>query len=217
MMKLLALLTGFLSVTQATESRPSQFGSVGQSLTGSEVVQITDLANATGRPPWLLIGFPSMMFGVETVSVYLEPEGPDATVRRGRVLTLSADTPPRVRERSVWRLKDTRPYAYIVAPGHRRGEMIDERDISWPFVLLDEIDDETLISVVAFVRSRPAIPGLPEAAAPRNVSNAPIAGVAREDDSLIVALRTSEATGERVTVTRRSGEWVITHFESWIV
>jgi hypothetical protein len=114
MMKLLALLTGFLTVTQAADTLPTQFSSIGRELAHAEVLQIADLASAAGRPPWLLIGFPSMMWGVETVSVYLEPDVGDATVRRGRVLTLDAGAPPKVRARSVWTLRDTRPYAYIV-------------------------------------------------------------------------------------------------------
>jgi hypothetical protein len=109
------------------------------------------------------------------------------------------------------------PYAHIVAPGHQPGEMIDERDINWPFATQGEIDDETLISVIAFIRSRPAIPGLPDAAAHRNVSGAPIAVVARENDNLVVTLRTGAYSGETVTVSRTAGQWVITHFAMWIV
>ena len=36
-------------------------------------------------------------------------------------------------------------------------EISDERDIGWPFAVEGEIEDETLISVVAFIRSRPRI------------------------------------------------------------
>jgi hypothetical protein len=74
MLKIIALLTVLLSVTQAVDSRPSRFGSIGRSLTDAEVLQITDLANAAGRPPWLLIGFPSMISGVVTMTLYLEPD-----------------------------------------------------------------------------------------------------------------------------------------------
>ena len=95
--------------------------------------------------------------------------------------------------------------------------MLDERDISWPFAVQGEIDDETLISVVAFIRSKPAIPNLPAGAAPRTVSSVPISVVARQGESLVVALRTSEASGERVTVSRIEGRYEIMHFESWIV
>jgi hypothetical protein len=93
--------------------------------------------------------------------------------------------------------------------------MLDERDVSWPFAVHGDIDDDTLIDLVEFIRSKPAIP-VPEGAAFHNLVNAPIAVVARVDDGFIVALRTSEATGQRVTVTRGAGQWVITHFEMWI-
>jgi hypothetical protein len=200
---------------QSADFRRSRFGSVGRGLTDAEVVQITDLANAQGNPPWLLLGFPSTTYDL-TVTVYLEPDVTNAVVHRGRVLTLSAHGPPSVPERSAWTLKETRPYAYIVAPGHRTGEMIDERDISWPFAVRGDIDDDTLIDLVEFIRSKPAIP-VPEGAAFRNLGDAPIAGVTRVDDGFVVGLRTGEATGQRITITRGAGHWVITHFEMWIV
>jgi hypothetical protein len=74
-----------------------------------------------------------------------------------------------------------------------------------------------LISVVAFIRSRPAIPGVPAGVGPRNVSGSPITAVARKGDDLVIALRTSDATGERVTVSFATGQWAVTHFEWWIV
>jgi len=114
-------------------------------------------------------------------------------------------------------VKGTGSYAHIVVPGRRASEIADERDIGWPFAVEGEIEDGTLISAVAFIRSKPTIPGAPEGQAPREVGGARISAVARRDDHFIVALRTSEATGQRVTLTRRDGQWVITHFEQWIV
>jgi hypothetical protein len=211
MLRVSALLIICLAASQAADSRPNRFGSVGRGLTDAEVVQITRLASTAGKPPWLVIGFPSMISGLATVTLYLEPDVTDAPVHRGRMLHLIADEPPSVPQRSAWRVKATGSYARIVVvPDRRASEITDERDIGWPFAVEGEIEDETLISAVAFIRSKPKIPGVPEGQAPREVGGAPISAVARRDNHFIVALRTSEATGQRVTLTRRDGQWVIT-------
>ena len=75
----------------------------------------------------------------------------------------------------------------------------------------------TVISLVAFIRAKPSLPGVPEGLAPRAVAEAPISAVVRRNEQFIVALRTSYATGQRVTLERKDGQWVITHFEHWIV
>ena len=218
MLKLSALLTIGLIVIQAVDFRLSRFGSVGRSLSDAEVVEITRLANAAGKTPWLIIGFPSMITGVASITVYLEPSVTNPRVCRGGWLRLTANQPPSLPERGPWSVKDTGSYAYVTAPGGRVGEIADERDIAWPFAVEDEIDDDTLISVVTFIRSKPKIPGVPEGQAPRQVAGGtPISAVARRTDGIIVALRTSEATGQRVTLIPRDGRWVITHVESWIV
>jgi hypothetical protein len=41
-------------------------------------VQITDLAKSAGKRPWLVVGFPSMITGVATLTVYLEPDATEA-------------------------------------------------------------------------------------------------------------------------------------------
>ena len=74
-----------------------------------------------------------------------------------------------------------------------------------------------LISIVMFIRSKPRLPGVRENQGPRAVADAPITVMARTGDQITVALRTSEATGRRVMLPRSGGEWVITHFEGWIV
>ena len=110
-----------------------------------------------------------------------------------------------------------RSYASIAAPGKRHFEISVDQDIGWPFVVDGELDDSTLISIVAFIRSRPPIPDRPAGTSPREVGNAPISVIARRDTGIVVALRTGEATGMRVTVVRRGQQWVIVNHEMWIV
>lgn len=217
MMNIPIFLIVSLLGAQAIDTGPKRFGSVGRGLSAAEIVQIADLAKSAGKRPWLVIGFPSMITGNATLTVYLEPDVTEAPVRRGRMLRLIADDPPVVLRRSAWTVKSTGSYAYIDAPGRRATEMMDERDVRWPFAVEGEIDDETLISMVAFIRTKPSLPGVPEGQAPRVAAEAPISAVARQNAQFIVALRTSEATGQRVTLARKKGQWAITHFEQWIV
>ncbi len=79
------------------------------------------------------------------------------------MLHLIADEPPAVSLRSPWRVTGTGSYTYIIAPGGRAGEIANERDIAWPFAVEGEIEDATLLSVVAFIRSKPKISGVPRA------------------------------------------------------
>ena len=200
---------------QTPASSPARFGSL--ALADSELTQIRDIANGAGGNAWLVIGFPSMIAGVATVTVYLQPDAKGPRVSRGRLLVLIADDPPVVPHRSVWKIKEARSYAYVIPPGSQPFQISDERDVGWPFVVEGEIDDRTLFSLVSFIRSKPQIPNVPAGHAPQQVGGAPISAVVGRDDQFIVALRTSEATGQRVTVTWRNGQWTIAHFEQWIV
>jgi hypothetical protein len=194
---------------------PGRFGSL--ALADSELVQIRDIAKGAGENAWLVIGFRSMIAGVATVTIYLQPDAKGPEVSRGRLLVLIADDPPVVPYRSIWKIKETRSYAYVMSPGSPPFQISDERDVGCPFLVEGEIDDRTLFSLVSFIRSKPQIPNVPEGQAPREIGGAPISAVVRRDDQFIVALRTSEATGQRVTVVRKDGRWAIAHFEQWIV
>ncbi len=157
-------LTG-ISAEQASERRIGRFGSIGRDLSEQEISQISDLGNTAGKPPWLILGFQSMFIGVAELRVFLEPNVVTDRLHRGRILRLIADAPPLVSRRSRWKVENTESYAYVPLDGRLR-EFANEHDLGWPFAVKGEIDDETLISLVVFVRSRPAIPATPEGAAP---------------------------------------------------
>jgi hypothetical protein len=217
MTKICAVLILSLAVPQPLGTRAGRFGSVGRGLSDAEITEINQLASNAGRLAWLVIGFPSMLSGLRMVTVYLEPDATNVGVHRGRMLNLVADDPPTVPQRSPWRVKAVASYAYIIEPNDPRREITDERDIRWPFAVDGDIDDATLISVVTFIRSRPGIRGVPEGQFPREVAVSPISVIARRGDQYIVALRTSEATGERVTLNRTDAGSEITHVDRWIV
>ena len=222
-MRFLRVLTTFcltltvVAAQQAGEPRLGRFGSVARNLSEPEISQIGDLASRAGKPAWLVLGFPSMVSGVTRLTVYLQPNVTTERIRRGRLLRLIADDVPVVSKRSEWRVKETVPYAYVpltLSPG----AIADEQDLSWPFVVEGEIDDETLISLVTFVRSRPPLPNVAEGQAPREVPRAPLSGVWRRGDEFGVGLRMrTDAEAFSVTVIKKDGQWVVTKWHWSIV
>jgi hypothetical protein len=201
-----------LTTLQAFDSPIRRFGPVGGSLSAVELAQISDLARREGRAPWLILGFRSIIPGEVRLDAYLEPDQKTERVHRGRILRLIADDPPRVAERSRWKLETTAAYAYLVRPG----EIADEHDVRWPFAVVGEIDDETLISLVTFVRSGPAIPGVPDGHGPgTELVSAPLSTVmAGQGGEFIVALRTGDAAVLRLTVVRHGGRWQVSRWDA---
>src|SRR4030095_2659245 len=109
-------------------------------------------ASAAGKPAWLILGFPSMIGGVTTLTVYLRPDVTTERLSRGRLLRLVADDPPVVSERSDWRVKETAPYAYVPLVG-QAGEIAGDRDLAWPFAVVGEIDGARLTSTATCGRT----------------------------------------------------------------
>jgi hypothetical protein len=206
-----------IAAEQVSETQIRRFGAVGRSLSEREITQIADLASAAGKPAWLVLGFPSMISGISTLRVYLHPDLTTERLRRGRMLRLVAKAPPAVPERADWRVKETGSYAYVPLVGSG-GEIAGEQDLAWPFAVDGEIEDETLISLVTFVRSRPPIPGVPEGQAPREVVSAPLSTIARRGDQFIAAFRTGpsgeDAAVFRVWLTRKDGKWLVTKWDA---
>jgi hypothetical protein len=185
-------------------------------LSDSEVTQIARLANAAGKPPWLVLGFTSMISGVTRLTVYLNPDVTTERLRRGRSLRLVAKDAPTASGRSEWTVEGRASYAYVPLEGSG-DEIAGEKDLAWPFAVHGEIDDETLISLVTLVRSRPPLPNVPEGSAPREVASAPLSSVWRQGDTFIVVLRLREDTETfGVTVIKKDGRWVVAKW-SWSI
>jgi hypothetical protein len=198
-----------IAAEQVGGTRFSRFGAVGESLSERDLEQIAELAKAAGKPVWLLLGFRPLISGVTTLEVYLQPDTSSERLRRGRILLVAAETPLVASEKLDWKVKGTKDYAYV-PPAGQLVEIVSERDISWPFAVTGDIDDDTLISLVTFVRSKPPVPGVPEGSGPREVPGAPLFGVWRVGDEFMVALRLQEnAYVFRVTLVRKDGRWIV--------
>jgi len=200
--------------SQASDPQLGRFGRVGQTLTESEITQIASLAKPYGKSPRLVLGESSMVPGRAVISVFLEPDAADTLVQRGTLLRLESDRPPKLPERSVWRVSVTQSYACIAAPGRRHFEIGGAQDIGWPFVVDGQFDDETLLSIVAFIRTRPRVSETPESV---SMSGAPVSSILRRNNEVVVITRTGELQGEQVSLVRRGEQWVITRFNLWIV
>jgi len=180
----------------------------------AEVAQIAELASSTGKRLWLLRTPNAVMMSERVSYLFLEPDVLGKRVLRGRVLRLRADEPPNVPIRSPWTMRESQSYAYIPIARRQLGEIEGEHDRDWPFVVRGDFDDDTLISVVEFIRSQPPIP-VP--AFLKSVPADPIEGIARDGDAIVVGLRPhDEAMGHAVWLVRQNGRWVITRSESSI-
>jgi hypothetical protein len=92
------------------------------------------------------------------------------------------------------------------------------QDLAWPFAVYGQIDDETLISLVTFVRSRPAIPDISEGQSPEANSERSLSGVWRQGGQFFVGLRLrEEAEGLGSRVIRNGTQWVVTDWRWSIV
>jgi hypothetical protein len=205
-----------LAADQTVEPSLRRFGSVGRALTESEITQIGQLAKAAGKSPWLLHGDPTMMTRLFRIALYLQPDISRDGLWRGRMLSLEADSPDGA-TRSSWRIASTYAYGYVV-PLEGARAISSASDVNWPFLVVGEFDDETLLSLVDFIRSSPPIPGVPPNSSPRNVDGTrPISSVGREDDKVVVRLSTGPNQGLEITLVRANGSWEVTKFLMWIV
>jgi len=198
-------------VGQAQDFTLKRFGSV--PVSDSEVAQIEELAGGTSKRLWLL-RTPNPSQGARISYAFLEPDAFGKRVLRGRVMRLRADEPPNVPIRSPWKLAESHSYAYIPTTGRLQGD-ISEHAIDWPFIVQGEFDDDTLISIVEFIRS---LPPIPVPAFLKSVPPVPIRAIARRDDAIVVGLRPiEEAMGHAVWLVRKDGRWVITRSETSVV
>jgi hypothetical protein len=208
-----ALVLGLLFTPALHGQAPftlKRFGSV--PVSDAEVAQIAELASSTGKRLWLL-HTPNPSMGGRVSRLFLEPDVVGKRVLRGRLLRLVADERPNVPIRSPWRISESLSYVYIPIAGRQQGEIQGEHDLGWPFSVRGEFEDDTLISIVEFIRSEPPIP-VP--AFLKRVPAAPIAGITRRDDAIEVGFREGEAMGHAVWLVRKDGRWVITRSETSI-
>jgi hypothetical protein len=92
-------------------------------------------------------------------------------------------------------------------------------DIHRPFLVEGEFDDQTLLGVVALIRTSPPAPPLPNGlpSAVRVNGSLQISSVRRIDSRIEVRLNRGDYDGESVTLENQNGEFVIVEHGVWIV
>ena len=207
-----AILT--VGISQTLPPPSARFGSADRCPTGAEVVQIVRLAAPSGKV-WTLRAENTLIIGVSRCRIFLEAEQVNERIRRGRAVLVEKKEGTSTDD-AQWRITNTLAYAHV--PDRAPGQLSAELDLTWPFLVSGDFDDDRLVSLVTFIRASPRIPGVREDQAPRNVAgDKPISSVAREGNSVIVNIRIQELQGQTVTLERRDTDWVITAFQMWIV
>jgi hypothetical protein len=192
-------------------------------LTPTEMAQVRQLARPTGKEPWLIHGF---RFGPGAKStrrrtrleIYLEPEVENGSLRRGRVLHTEISAPVAGGRYASPRIKSTGKYARIVVHGRPATEVKGKWDLSGPFQVHGEFDDQTLLSLVALIRSSPQGPPLPNGGLSGKIDGSlAISDVRRTDNGVEVRLNADDYHGQYVTLEDRNGRFVIVQHGAWIV
>jgi len=204
-----------LSLTQALPPKEARFGSVGRVLSDADLGEIVRLVEPSSSV-WVLLGEDSFLPGIRRVRVFLRAGEVKERIWRGRVLVVEKNESKESPAGNVWRIVSTLPYAYV--PAGAPGQLSGDLDPTWPFVVSSELDDETLVSLISFIRSSPRIPQVPEDQAPRNVyGDRPVSAVVQKGESVVVTIKLRELQGHTITLVRVNGEWKITSAQVWIV
>jgi hypothetical protein len=191
-------------------------------LTRAERNAVQRLTRPFGKPPWITWGFrfgedPKPDVNRTTLDVYLNADAEKGRLRYGRLLTIVFD-PAKIADRSSsWRVESVSKYARVALPGDPRAEITEKWDITRPFTVPNDLDDDAIVSLVDFIRSSPEWSELPKHLAPRKVDGSiPIVFVRDFEGGLKVCLQNKEWEGWFIEVVRREGEWAVRKISFWI-
>jgi hypothetical protein len=145
---------------------------------------------------------------------YLQPESDVRGVRRGRIVEL--ETLVRDKRAQGWRVtsRDGR-YAQVAIPDRAFSEQIDDTGLDRPFRVYGKFSDAEIAGLVAYVRSSPQEPPIPDD--PDGTSHAPpdkldghrpLIQVHRLDRGTAeVLLAYTPRSGQRAVLHYRNGTW----------
>jgi hypothetical protein len=210
-----------IALQPATVGAPSQIGPTGARLTADDVAQITRIALAAGRPPWLLLG-QSLSGPLRSphpwpVAVFLAADHQGGAVARGRVLFVQAGlvSTDDYSTLKKWEVSSTGRWAQLPADPKRPTEVRSSRDLSRPFSITGSLEDRTIEDVVVSMR----------AADSRRIgvqATWPIVSMTADSDSKITVylLRPNdelELSGQVVVLGKATTGWTVVSIAGWAV
>lgn len=217
------LLATVGSLQLAAGQRPEGVFIDAKDLTSDEMVEVGRLCREEGKDPWLVFGFrygraPKSAPRRTELSIYLQPDVENAQLRRGRLLEVEMSATSSATRQGSGRVRSTQKYAQLMVLNGRPPEVNGRLDAHRPFVVDAEFDDQTLIRVVALIRSSPPGPPLPNGLpSGTNVNGSlQISSIRRVDNKIEVMLNRDDDQGESVTLETRDGEFVIVRLGHWI-
>ena len=116
------------------------------------------------------------------------------------------------------RIQSTKKDAQVIVLNGRPPAVNGRLYAHRPFVVVGEVDDQTLLRVVALIRRSPPGPPLPNGQpSGTNVNGLlQISSIRRIDNKIEVMLNRDDDQGESVTLESRDGEFVIVRHGHWI-
>jgi len=138
------------SFTQTVATVPLRMGDFARSLSEKDIADIDAIAQASGGKPWLLEG-PVGQIGF-SIRVYLPPETQTRELRRGPTITLLKRPGDATWTRSG---NQSITYAQVAQAGRDFNTITGDDDLNRPFAVSGMFDNADLVSLVAFIRSKP--------------------------------------------------------------
>jgi hypothetical protein len=197
---------------------------------------IADLERITGSKPWL-IDSNSDSVGILYADVYLPPDATNRDLSRGRKVALSRCSEQCVkRDRWDWRVDRTGQYAQVSVEGRAFADVRNSLDPNRPFGVDGKLEDTDIVSLVRFIRSKPAgfvarnhdSPASNFQLARTAEGNLPVISVRRATRSdrltetkagqIIISIRKDDYHGQNVILDdKKGGNWVANRITGWEV
>jgi len=184
---------------------PMRMGDMARQLPDRDITDLVQAAKAAGLEPWVIRGHHGMYADVQAVDAFGAATVTTQEVRRGPVATL-------VRQRAAgvwqpWTVGSRAEYIQVAVPRKNYERIENDADINRPFRISGRYTDADIVSLVTLIRSSPgAVRG----------DWVILSIVQQRDGTSEVMLRTDDVSGQRVTVVRQGGTWIVTSASFWI-
>jgi hypothetical protein len=198
---------------------PYLFGRLGARLAPGDIAAISRVTQDVASAPWALFGrYSQVLPEVRYVDAFVRPGLATNRIRRGPLVHLECRPRADAPECLPWEIQGA-PGEYVqLADGADFGESLDvRRDSERPIRVTGSFSDSELISLVAFIRSKPSVRAPKGMVGMQLGSDYPIMDICRVDDgSVSVTLSPDGGIGETGTVTRTRHGWELTRVTMWV-